>query len=389
MAVAQDLQVWYFIRMNKKHIVLVYKDFYPPVKGGIEYHLADIVSGLRGRFDFTVLVQDKGVLPSKEEINGATVIRTGEILRVQSAPISPSLVPYFRRLKPDIWHFHLPNPTAYIAYLLARPRKSRILVTYHSDIVRQKVLGCLNMPLLLAFLNKSQRILATSPQYAKSSLVLRMFKDKVKVLPLGIEPPAFIRSHVILAQALEIKKRLDKPIIVFVGKLRYYKGLPYLLKAMTYIDAHLIIVGDGAMRDELEGQITSLNIKDKVTFEGEVNDERKWAILLSGDVFCLPSTQRSEAFGLAQVEAQLAGLPVVTTEIGTGTTFVTIDKLTGLVVPPCQSIPLAKAINLLLASEELRHKFGEAGRERAEKEFSLSKMIERLEVQYRELLSDN
>ncbi|MBN1234132.1 MAG: glycosyltransferase [Candidatus Coatesbacteria bacterium] len=371
--------------MSRKHIVMVYKDFYPPVKGGIEFHIADIVKGLKDKFRFTVLVQSGKNTTQVEKTDGIEIIRASEFGRIQSAPLSASLVKYFRKLKPNIWHFHLPNPTAVIAYLSSFQTYGSLLVTYHSDIIRQKTLGCLYKPFSLIFLKKADAIIATSDAYAKSSDELKLFRNKTIAIPIGIDPPGFWQSMNVLAQVSEIKKKTEKPIILFIGKLRYYKGLHILIEAMKEIDAVLIIAGEGPMEKELKMIACKYDVLEKIVFEGEVSEERKWALLQSADIFCLPSTYRSEAYGICQIEAQLAGLPVVTTELGTGTSFVTIDKKTGYVIPPDDSKLLAKKIKKIIYDPLLKQKFGEAGRERAEKEFSLKLMLSRLEKVYNEL----
>ena len=376
--------------VNQKHVVLVYKDFYPPIRGGIEYHIADIVKGLKYRYRFTVLVQNQGLRTKKEQQGNVTIIRTGQFGRFQSAPFAPRLITYFKRLKPDLWHFHLPNPTAIIAYSIAKPKLGKVLVTYHSDIIRQKSLGCLYKPLLLHFLKKKANlILATSPQYVKSSFVLKLFSSKVKIASLGMNPPVFWQAQTVLAKSSAIRKANKSSIILFIGKLRYYKGLDVLLKAMVGLNAKLIIVGHGTKQKELKHMCIDLGIENRVQFTGEVSEKQKWAYLQAADIFCLPSKYRSEAFGIAQIEAQWAGLPIVTTELNTGTSFVTLHKKTGLVVPPSDVKALNIALSNLLSNIELRQKYGEAGRQRAESEFSLAQMLSRLEVHYHNLCSAN
>ncbi|MEK7326342.1 MAG: glycosyltransferase, partial [Chloroflexota bacterium] len=196
---------------------------------------------------------------------------------------------------------------------------------------------------------------------------------KCLVLPLGIDVERF---------AAPPRTRRERPTLLFVGRHRYYKGLSDLLKAMPEIEADLIVAGDGPMRPGWERLAGELALGEKVRFLGTVPDEELAALYRSADIFVLPASARSEAFGIVLLEAMAAGLPCVTTELGTGTSYVVQDGVTGLVVPARTPPALAEGLNRLLADEGLRARMGEAGQARARREFRQETMVERVEAVY-------
>jgi len=207
---------------------------------------------------------------------------------------------------------------------------------------------------------------------------------------LGIELEPFL--HPDLRRLALLRQRLPPyliPNILFVGRLRYYKGLQYLLEAMRALEAHLLVVGSGPMEEAWRRLAGELGVADRVTFLGEVPDEELPAFYHLCDLFVLPASHRSEAFGVVQIEAMAAGKPVVCTELGTGTSYVNVHGETGLVVPPRDPAALVDAIRRLLADPELRRRLGERGRERAVREFSAGVMADRVASLYQELLSSS
>jgi glycosyltransferase involved in cell wall biosynthesis len=362
-------------------ILHVYKDYYP-VLGGIENHIKMLAEGLIQRgFDVQVLVTNTGPRTTIEEIEGVPVIKAGCPLRISGAPISPSFYAWMRRLKPDITHLHFPNPPGELGQLLLRPSRKFVL-TYHSDIVRQKYLLRVYKPFLWKVLARADRIIATSPNYIRSSPYLRHFADKCAVIPLGIDLNPFDNVDNNRVQA--IRQRYGSPLLLFVGKLRYYKGLEYLFEALRRIEARLLVVGTGPMEITWRALAEELNLGDKVAFLGEVSDRDLPSHYHACDLFVLPASERSEAFGVVQIEAMACGKPVICTELGTGTSWVNIHGETGLVVPPRDPKALAEAISQLLADEALRIRLGEQGRQRA-KGFSQEAMIARVADLYEEL----
>lgn len=370
-------------------ILQIYKDFDPPVKGGIEGHLNLLTRGFRQRgIDASVLVSNTTLFQKTESINGIPVFKVPQLTRLSSAPINPTLFWWFRKLanQYDIFHFHLPNPTAVVSYLLTGLKK-KIVVTYHSDIVRQHQLAKLYAPFSNHFLDKADVIIATSPKYIQSSKVLNRYKGKCRVVPLGIDTARFNGNSGFALPTEKTRRKSDSPVILFVGKFRYYKGLEILIEAMKKIDGHLLIVGTGKPERKLKAQTSTAALRGKVTFLGEVSDEEVVVHLKSCDVLVLPSTLRSEAFGIVQLEAMACKKPVISTELETGTSYVNVHGETGLVVPPNDAAALARAIQNLLSDPGLGKEYGEAGARRVARLFSADKMVDSIIALYRESIA--
>jgi glycosyltransferase involved in cell wall biosynthesis len=367
-------------------ILYIYKDYYPVV-GGIENHLRLICQGLRDYADLepVVLVTNTTRHTVIEQIDGVRVIKAARLANVSSAPISLDLFAWAGRLKADITHLHFPYPIGELAYLLAG-RSRKMVITYHSDIVRQKYLLQVYRPFLYRLLDRADAITVSNPNYIASSLYLRSRADKCTVIPHGADLDKFAPTATVLSRAGEIRRERAKPIILFVGLLRYYKGLAYLINAMREIDAHLLIAGQGPQGEEWQALSRQLALENKISFLGRVRDQELLALYHACDVFVLPSIHRSESWGAVQVEAMACGKPVVCTELGTGTSFVNQDGVTGLVVPPRDSVALANAVNRLLGDDSLRQRMGQAALYRAQQELSAGVMVERLVQWYRRVI---
>jgi glycosyltransferase involved in cell wall biosynthesis len=360
-------------------ILHVYKDYFP-VLGGIENHVRVLAEAqVRAGHQVIALVCGLGARTTVEELNGVTVVKAGRVATVASMPISFSQPMAMARLRPDVIHVHSPYPLGEVsAWLLGRG--SRLVITHHSDVVRQKGLLRLYGPLLRQVLRRADRILTDSPNYMQTSVWLQPVRDKCTVAPLGVDPVRFAPSASPYAGA---------PMLLFVGRLRYYKGLDTLLHALVSLpDVGLSVVGEGAMRSEWEELAASLGVASRVRFVGEVNDVALPGIYHQATAFVLPSNARSESFGTVLLEAMASGLPCVTTEVGTGTSWVVQDGATGLVVPPSDPAALAGAIGRLIADPGMASRMGQAGRERVEQEFAESVMVERVMTVYREVLGN-
>jgi len=249
------------------------------------------------------------------------------------------------------------------------------VVTYQGDIVRQAALMPIYGMLVGAILDHARAIMPTSPQYLERSEFLRSRRDKCTVIPLGIELDRFTASSVADAAAARLRAKYGTRLILFVGRFRYYKGLDVLMRAMPSVRGRLVLVGGGPEEPRLRAMQAELGLADKIVFAGSVGDDALLAHYRAADVFVLPSTYPSEAFGLVMVEAQACGRAVVCTELGTGTSFVIAHGETGLVVPAGDPVALAAALNRLLDDEPLRAKMGEAGRRRAVALFSVERMV--------------
>lgn len=371
----------------KPRVLHIYKDYYPPIVGGVEKTINRLCHGLRDEFDPSVLVVNDGPETVTEILDGIQVTKAACKRRVASAPLSRELIRHIGKAEAEILHYHLPMPTAVMGHLLKKP-KGKVVVTWHSDIVRQKWALWAYGPFLTRFLKRHvDLVMPTSPNYIESSKWLRKIRSKCAPVPLGIEPEVFDLRPGEERRVEEIRTAHGERIVLFVGKLRTYKGLPFLIAAMRHVDAKCLIIGEGPMRAKIEKVVKSLGVADRVTLLGELSDREVICHFHACDVFCLPSQQRSEAFGLVQVEAMMCGKPVVSMNIPTGVPFVNQQGVTGCVVPLGDYRDLPFNIDKLLGDPDLREQFGKNARERALREFTAEKMCERVGKIYRTVLN--
>ncbi len=357
-------------------ILHLYKDYFP-VLGGIENHVRVLAEAqARAGHDVTVLVCDPSLRTHIEEINGVRVVKAGRLATVASMPLSCRQPLALARADADIVHVHSPYPLGEASAWLLK-RRSKIVITYHSDVVRQKAIMRFYGPILRRVLRKADRIIATSPRYIETSPWLSQVREKCVVVPLGVDHRRFTPPP----------EPYDGPFtLLFVGRLRYYKGLDDLLRAMRSLpDARLRVVGIGPMLGPLRAMAQELRIANRVEFLGEVGDEELPEIYRRANLFVLPANARAEAFGTVLLEGMASGLPCVTTEVGTGTSWVVQDGVTGLVVPPHDPEALAKAIESL-RDQNVRVEMGKAARERVEQLFTQERMVRDVEALYQELI---
>jgi rhamnosyl/mannosyltransferase len=364
--------------MSRLRVLHVGK-FYPPHHGGMESHVETLCRELRADVDVEVLVSADDRRTTHETVDGVPVTRIGTLANVASASINPGMARAIRRSGADVVHFHHPNPTGVLSYL-ASGRRGPLVVTYHSDIIRQRVLGAVFTPVLHRFLRGAHAILASSPDYARSSAVLRRHGDRVRIVPFGIRAEAFASADG--DEVARLRTLYGSRVVLAVGRLVYYKGFDYLIRAMSRVDGRLVILGDGPMRAELDALATQAGVADRVTVAGGVPDVAPY--YHAADVFALPAVARSEAFGLVQLEAMAAGLPVVNTRIDSGVPFVSRDGESGITVPPADVQALAGALGHLLDAPHVRRRLGDGARDRVRREFSLERMVADTVAIYRE-----
>ena len=376
-------------------ILHLYKDYFP-VLGGIENHIKWLAEGMAARgHDVCVLVTNTGRSDVAETVNGVSVVKVSRHFNISSAPIGLGMAGQLRRLgrDADIVHLHAPYPPGELAQLLVGAGR-RTVITWHSDIVKQAGLLRFYAPFLRAALRRADKILVASPPYVQSSAFLRPIHartpEKIAIVPFGIDLNRFAESVETDAQAAAIRARYGPgPLLLFVGRLRYYKGLHVLVQAMAQVSsARCLIVGVGPLEAEIRAQVDELGLAERVFFAGEVADVELPAYYRAADIFCLPSIHRSEALGIVLLEAMASGLPLISTELGTGTSWVNQNEVTGLVVAPEDSHALAAAINRLARNGDERRAFGQAGLRRAREEFGLEKMLARTEAVYRGVVDE-
>jgi rhamnosyl/mannosyltransferase len=362
-----------------------YKTYYPATMGGIEQVIFQIAEGgIRHGFESEVLYLSERGAARNEKVGHHLTHRSTLDLHVASTGFSLSAFKDFAELarKAEIIHYHFPWPYMDLVHFFSRIKKPAV-VSYHSDIVKQKTLLKLYQPLMNRFLSSVDCIVASSPNYAESSPVLTRFKDKVRVVPYGLDRKTY---PIPSAEKLALwRSRLSERFFLFVGVLRYYKGLDYLLEAAKATQLPVIILGGGGLEVELKAKAKQLGLSN-VHFLGVLPDEDKAALLKLCYAFVLPSHLRSEAFGISLLEAAMYGKPMISCEIGSGTTFINIAGETGLVIPPGDSAALAAAMTWLWNQPEAASSMGESAQRRFEAVFLSDSMAKSYADIYRSLL---
>lgn len=278
----------------------------------------------------------------------------------------------------DVVTYHFPWPFADVLYFLHGQSKPSVVV-YHSDIVRQRHLLRFYRFLMDAFLKRADAIVATSPDYARTSETLCRHRSKVEVIPLGIgerRPPPPARVE-------EWRRCVGSGFFLFVGSARYYKGLPFLLEAARKTGLPVVIAG-AVDRSKIGG----VPIPSNVRLVGVVSEEDKECLLELCRAFVLPSHLRSEAFGVVLLEAARAGRPLIACDIGTGTTYVNLNGESGLTVPPADPTSLGAAMTRLAGDEALSARMGGSARARYSALFRAETMCESYLGLYRRVLRD-
>jgi glycosyltransferase involved in cell wall biosynthesis len=360
-------------------ILHVFKDYYPPTRGGIEQHLHELVHSLDG-LTCEVLTAARSRRGSIEVESGVPVIRAAEFGRISTSPVTPSWASVFRRTSADVVHFHMPNPFGELAFLAAH-RNVPLVATYHADIVGRNALRPGFVPIQRAFLRRAERIVVASPAMAETP-ALESHRDRLVPIPYGVDADTWAPRP---EAADAIKQRHPGPLVLFLGRLVPYKGVELLIEAMRRVDATLLVVGDGQLRSRWEVAASNANLEERVVFVGEIADDARAAYYHAADVFALPSTTRAEAFGISILEAMACGTPAVSTELGTGTSFINAAGETGLVVPPRSAEALADALNALLSDGARRAAMGAAAAQRVREHFKKSEMLDVLADLYRSL----
>ena len=366
--------------------VLQVNKLYAPEIGGIERIVQVVAEGLRDRIAGEVLVCRVRGGSRVDWVNGVRVQRVASLGRLLSMPLAPT-VPWHvwkRSREVDLVHFHSPFPLGELSLFLLR-RDVPTVVTWHSDIVRQKLLHRAYERILRKFLDRVGRVMVTSPMAVQSSAYLGAVPSKCRVVPLGVDLRRFELPEAARTGVRDIRRRFGEPLVLFVGRLVYYKGLHYLIRAMRDVAGSLLVVGSGDMRAALERQARQEGVDRRVHFVESASDAEVTGYLHACDLLVLPSTHSSEMFGIVQVEAMACGKPVVNTRLPTGVPYVSIDGLTGLTVAPGDAQALAAAISRLLDDHALRDRLGAQARARVEAEFTVERMLERVLDVYAEV----
>jgi glycosyltransferase involved in cell wall biosynthesis len=361
--------------------------FYPPHHGGIETLLRSWCEGFarRGAQVDCVVANDEA-RTSHEVMGGVRLHRYATWGTVASTSICPAYAGSTRRFAADLWHAHFPNPLADLA-CLAGPGSTPMVLSYHSDVIRQaRWLACYR-PVLRRLLERATRIVVATPRHLEFSPWLGAYQDKCEVIPFGIDLTRFAATASTRKAVAELRQSVSgRPVLLTIGRLVGYKGQRYLIEAARQLNAVVWLVGTGPLDVELKALAAECQLRDRIRFWGAVEDAFLPVLLQACDVFVLPSITPNEAFGIVQVEAMACGKPVVSCQLPSGVAYVNQHEATGLVVPPADAPALADALGRLLANAEWRARLGEGGRHRARTEFEESVMVERYARLFEHLL---
>lgn len=363
---------------KKLRILQVNKAYYPHV-GGIESLVRQYSEelGKRSDVELKVLVcrDEKGKTYS-ETVSGVEVTRAGSFGTYFSCPLSFSFLRLFRKMArdADVIEIHVPFPLADAA-LLFSGYKGRVVVAWHSDVVKQKKLLRLYKPLMMKLLKRADCIITATKGHIDGSDFLPQFRGKCRVIPYGITPEDYlsVKRAPVLTEKCNDKNSVK---VLFTGRLVYYKGVDVLLRAFTRVrGCELFLVGTGELEAPLKEFAAEHKMENRVHFLGFLPDEQLKQAYSDCDIFVLPSVVKSEAFGIVQLEAMVYGKPVINTSLPSGVPYVSIDGETGITVPPYDPEALADAINRLAADNELREKLGNNAAERVGKYFNEKNVI--------------
>jgi len=370
--------------------------FFPPYPGGIERYCAELAAEQNAHSVSAALLAhaEPGTWRSRQlRVGNVDVMLAACHGQLLYAPVSPTfpllLARTLRKFKPDLLHLHLPNTSAFWALLSSAAKRLPWIVHWHADIPldtgkrRLRTAYRLYRPWEQALLRRASAIVATSTPYFDASAALQPWRSKVRVIPLGIgsEPVPNDTENSMPWPARGLR-------LLAVGRLSYYKGFDVLLRALAVVpQAQLLLIGDGECKPALQALAAELDVDRRVRFAGHVDDIAVARAYAEADVFCLPSLDRAEAFGLVLLEAMRASLPTVASDVpGSGIGFVVRDRETGLLVPPNDPTALAAALTELAADAEQRRRYGVAGRQRWHDEFTLERSAERVLALYAAVL---
>jgi len=361
--------------------------FCPPSEGGIEVFSSDLLEALNKKgIRADLLCFDK--FTKENTYKGFKYFSCKLNLKLNAAPLSYDFLKTFKKIVNDydIVHIHSPNP---LAEMLSLTTNKKIIIHWQSDIVRQKISYLFYKLFQRKVLQKADKLIVTSPQYLESSKQLENFKDKVIIIPLGLNPKRLEINEENSKEFEKIREKIkNKKVVLAIGRLVKYKGFEYLVEASRFLkdDIIVIIAGGGPLYFHLQNKIDKLNLNNKVLLIGRVNNVS--IFIKNSDLFCLPSISRNEAFGLVLVEALYFGKPLVTTNVeGSGMNYVNKHDETGFVVPPKNPVALAEAINNILSNKKLYDKFSKNALERF-KEFEIDLIASRIVNVYKELTQD-
>ena len=370
-------------------VLNAYRTYFPDPPGGLQEAIRQVcLATTANGVENTIYTLSPKPIPSELIRPEARVIRSRSWIAPASCDIGgKTAFSNFSKLakESDVLHYFFPWPFADVLHATVRPKKPAVL-TYISDVVRQRLLGSAYAPLMWRTLKDMQIIVANCPAYAETSPILshHSIRDKVRIIPLGIEESSYpkIGDDDVFER---ICVEQEDPYFLFIGVLRYYKGIHSLIHAAKSVKAKIIIAGSGPESMALKNLAEDLGVNN-VVFLGQVTDAEKIALLQYCRALVLPSHLRSEAYGMVLVEASMMSKPMISCEIGTGTSFVNTHEETGFVVSPEAPEQLARAMNWLLLENDLAFRMGQSARQRYERLFSGKALGDAYAAVYQELI---
>lgn len=309
-----------------------------------------------------------------DKVDGIEVVRCGCFTKIFSQSLSVTYINELRKIlcdfNPDVVIFHYPNPFVASFFLPMLSKRTKLILWWHLDITKQKVLGRLFRRQSIRLLERANQIVATSPLYIEGSRYLKKYKNKCISIPNCIRPERFADTEYAQTKQIEIRKKFKDKIICFaVGRHVPYKGMHYLIQASKYLDDSFVVLigGDGVLTSSLKEEAKDDN---KISFLGRIPEEDMVAYYKACDIFCFPSITKNEAFGLALAEGMYFGKPAVTFTIsGSGVNYVCLDGEDGIEVPNRDVKAYAEALKKLANDPAARKKMGLAGKKRVEENF--------------------
>lgn len=368
--------------------------YYPPKIGGIEFHVQDLAESLvAAGLEVRVLVCNTRNESIRETIRGVEIIRCARLFEKSSTPVSLAFKDELEKNSEwaDLVHFHFPYPFGEFEWLRSKPYKNKsvpYLITYHTDIVRQKTALSLYRPYLKRFLVGASAIIASSPQMVQYSDYLQPHKQKVRQINFGLKVKEIAFNREAINKARQIRKQFDdRPFVLFVGRLVYYKGVDVLAWSMRENDLDYVVIGQGPLRGEMESIAELIGAKKRLRVIDSVSYEELVSWLHAADVLVLPSVLESEAFGLVQIEAHAARTPTVSTKLKSGVVYANLDGITGLTVEVGDPHALGQALKRITSDRSLHDELAVQAQARALADFNLEQMVERTIELYAEILS--
>ena len=349
--------------------------FYPPVRGGMETVVGDLCNGTAAEWDVRVVAANESRRTIRERCGEVDVVRVASLGTAHSVPLCPSFPLHLWKEPADCVVLHEPNPVAGASAFLHTPAR-RLIIWHHADLLRPWWAAHTYGHIQRALYRRAECVIVSSPSLAADSALVGQAR-RVAIIPFGISLERYRRTDAARQSIVhKIRAATKGPRVLFVGRFVYYKGVQVLIDAMAKCPGTLLLVGEGPLEADLRQRVLSLGLQERVVFVGRVSDEDLPAYYQASDLLVLPSIARTEAFGVVQIEAMAAGVPVVSTNLPTGVPWVNKDGTSGLVVPPGDAEALARAIGTLLGDEPLRARLGQNASSRADLLFSRQRMID-------------